>query len=62
MRQADALSLAQALQKKKFPAFVVPPDTDRYYRIQVGPYRNAQSANTAQQQLEKQGFKSIIKR
>jgi cell division septation protein DedD len=62
VRQADALSLAQALQKKKFPAFVVPPDTDRYYRIQVGPYRNAQSANAAQQQLEKQGFKSIIKR
>ncbi|HEY1866219.1 MAG TPA: SPOR domain-containing protein [Candidatus Acidoferrales bacterium] len=62
VRQADALSLAQALQKKKFPAFVVPPETDRYYRVQVGPYPSVQAANATQQQLEKQGFKSIVKR
>ena len=62
VRQADALALAQALQKKKFPVFVVTPDTDRFYRVQVGPYRDAQAANTARKRLEEQGFKTITKR
>lgn len=64
-RAADALALAQALQKKKFPAFVLNPPaggTDHFYRVQVGPYADAPSANTARQKLETQGFKSIIKR
>ncbi len=62
VRQRDALSLAQALQKKKFPAFVVTPETDRFYRVQVGPYRDAQLAKAAQKRLEEQGFKTIVKR
>jgi cell division septation protein DedD len=61
-RQADALSLAQALQQKKFPAFVLPPDADHFYRVQVGPYTDAKAANAARQRLDKQGFKYIIKR
>jgi cell division septation protein DedD len=61
-RQADALSLAQALQQKKFPAFVLAPDSDHYYRVQVGPYNDSQAANAARQRLENQGFKSIVKR
>src|ERR1700719_2139637 len=36
-RQSDAVALAQALQQKRFPAFVLPPGADRYYRVQVGP-------------------------
>lgn len=62
VREADALALAQALQQKKFPAFVLSPDTDNFYRVQVGPYNDAASANAARQRLETQGFKSIIKR
>ena len=61
-RQADAVSLAQALQQKKFPAFVLPPGTDRYYRVQVGPYMDAKSADVARQKLESQGFKAITRR
>ncbi len=61
-RQADALSLAQALQQKKFPAFVLNPSTDNYYRVQVGPYADTQSANAARHKLEAAGFHSIIKR
>jgi cell division septation protein DedD len=61
-RQADALSLAQALQQKKFPAYVLPPDADHYYRVQVGPYTDAKAANTARQRLDKAGFKYIVKR
>lgn len=60
--QADALALAQALQKKKFPAFVLTPSTDNFYRVQVGPYADAQSVRIARRQLEKQGFKSILRR
>lgn len=61
-RQADAASLAQALQKRKFPAFVTAPDSEHFYRVQVGPYADAQLANAARQRLEQQGFKISVKR
>lgn len=61
-RQADAVALAQALQQKKFPAFVLPPSADRYYRVRVGPYADPQSADLARQKLESQGFKAITRR
>ena len=38
-RPSDAVALAQALQQKRFPAFVLPPGSDHYYRVQVGPYQ-----------------------
>jgi cell division septation protein DedD len=60
--EGDALALAQALQQKKFPAFVITPSTDKFYRVQVGPYADSPSANTARQKLEANGFKSIVKR
>lgn len=62
LHQDDALALAQALQQKKFPAFVIPPGADKLFRVQVGPYPDNQSATIARQQLEAKGFKSIIKR
>jgi len=61
-REGDALALAEALQKKKFPAFVLTPGADVYYRVQVGPYADAQSAVIARRGLENEGFKAIIKR
>jgi DedD protein len=62
LHQEDALALAQALQQKKFPAFVITPGADKLYRVQVGPYADNQAASAARQQLEAKGFKSIIKR
>jgi len=62
LHQDDALALAQALQQKKFPAFVITPTADKYYRVQVGPYADNQSAATARHELEAKGFKSIVKR
>jgi DedD protein len=62
LHQDDALALAQALQQKKFPAFVLTPGADKLYRVQVGPYADNQSASNARQELEAKGFKSIIKR
>ncbi len=62
LHQDDALALAQALQQKKFPAFVITPGADKLYRVQVGPYPDNQSASNARKELEAKGFKSIIKR
>jgi len=61
-KESDALAMAQALEQRKFPAFVLPAGADQYYRVQVGPYATAEAAAAAQKQLESQGFKSIVKR
>jgi len=60
-READAMGLASHLQKKKFPAFVTAPQGDKYYRVQVGPYADQKSAETARKGLEGAGFKAIVK-
>lgn len=60
--QGDALTMAGMLQKKRFPAFVVLPRSDNYYRVQVGPYRSQRAAESARSALERAGFKAIIKR
>jgi len=60
-RQADALSLAASLQRKKFPAFVAWPHGDKYFRVQVGPYADQKSADAAQKALQGAGFKAIVK-
>jgi septal ring-binding cell division protein DamX len=60
-RESDALSLASHLQRKKFPAFVISPQGDRYYRVQVGPYTDQKSADAARKGLEGAGFKAIVK-
>ena len=60
-KEADALDLATRLQKKKFPAFVLAPQTDKYYRVQVGPYPDQKSADIAKKGLDVAGFKAIVK-
>ena len=60
-KEADALELATRLQKKKFPAFVLSPQTDKYYRVQVGPYADQKSADAARKGLEGAGFKAFVK-
>ena len=61
-KEADALVLAGSLQKKEFPAFVLSPTIDHFYRVQVGPYADAQSANAAKKSLEIAGFKAFLKK
>ena len=60
-KEADALDIARQLQKKKFPAFVLSPQGDKYYRVQVGPYADAKTAEVAKKGLEGAGFKAIVK-
>ncbi|HKS65800.1 MAG TPA: SPOR domain-containing protein [Candidatus Acidoferrales bacterium] len=60
--QGDALALADVLQRKRFPSFVVTPATDAFYRVQVGPYSSEAAAEAAKRALDRQGIKAIIKR
>jgi cell division septation protein DedD len=54
--------MADALQQKRFPSFVVAPTTDSFYRVQVGPYPDERAAESAKGALDRDGFKAIIKR
>lgn len=60
-KEGDALALADALQQKKFPSFVLTPTSDNFYRVQVGPYRDLAAAEQAKKSLERAGFKAIVK-
>lgn len=61
-READALDLAKLLQKKKFPAYVLSPHGDKYYRVQVGPYADLKATDLVRKGLEAAGFKAFVKR
>jgi DedD protein len=61
-RESDALVMADALQQKRFPSFVVTPSSDNFYRVQVGPYPDERSAESAKSALDQAGFIAIIKR
>ena len=60
-KEADAFDLASRLQKKKFPAVVLSPQGDKFYRVQVGPYADQKSADAAKKGLEAVGFKAFVK-
>lgn len=60
--ESDALAMADVLQQKHFPSFVVTPSTDSFYRVQVGPYPDERAAESARKALDHAGFKAIIKR
>ncbi|MGA8220625.1 MAG: SPOR domain-containing protein [Candidatus Acidiferrales bacterium] len=61
-REGDALKMAEEIQGKKFPAFVATLPSDSLFHVQVGPYTDEKSAESAKHSLEQVGFKSIIKR
>jgi cell division septation protein DedD len=60
-KEAEALDLATRLQKNNFPAFVLSRQSDKYYRVQVGPYTDLKAADAARKGLEDAGFKAIVK-
>jgi cell division protein FtsN len=41
---------------------VTTPSADKYYRVQVGPYPDGKSASAGLHELQKAGFKPIIRR
>jgi len=60
--ESDALAMADALQAKGFPSFVVNPTTDGFYRVQVGPFDSQAIGDKAKKSLEHAGFKAIYRR
>lgn len=61
-REDDARRLRGELLRLGFPALVVPPASDRFYRVQVGPFNDPELAAAARRRLEAQGFTVIQKR
>jgi cell division septation protein DedD len=61
-RESEAHDLARRLKAKKFPAVVMAPLGNKYYRVQVGPYADKKSAEAARKGLENAGFRAIVKR
>jgi cell division septation protein DedD len=61
-QESNALTMAEALQKKNFPAFVLGPSTALYFQVGVGQYAHTESARIAKRMLEKMRFKAIVKR
>jgi len=59
LKQEDALAIAGGLQKKHYTAFVLPPQKDKYYRVQVGPFKDRKSADAVKKGLEGEGFKAF---
>jgi len=60
-QEAEAQRLVGELKKRGFSSVIIPPSADRFYRVQVGPLESAELADAAQQRLEAQGFRQILK-
>jgi cell division septation protein DedD len=62
-RQEDAGALVEALKKKQYPAFVANnPSTDKFYRVQVGPYAELKDAESMRNRLIGDGYNPIVKK
>lgn len=59
LKQDDALAVATTLQKKHYLCYVQAPQKDKYYRVQVGPFKDRKAADAAKQGLENEGFKAF---
>jgi cell division protein FtsN len=57
--QQDALTIASSLQRKHFAAYVQTPQKDKFYRVQVGPFKDQKAAEAAKKGLEGAGFKAF---
>ena len=58
-KQDDALAIATSLQKRHFTAYVAPPHRDKFFRVQVGPFKDQKSADAAKKGLEGAGYKAF---
>jgi cell division septation protein DedD len=64
-KSADADKLLAAVKKKGFKAFILaPPPGDRnpFYRVQVGPFSDGVAAEGVRKDLEKAGYKPILRK
>jgi cell division septation protein DedD len=64
--RADADKMVEILKARGYPVFVVTPEyadaKDNLYRVQVGPFRSAEEAETVRAKLVQEGLKPFIRR
>ena len=60
-RQEDAGALVAALRKKQYPVFVATSASDKFLRVQVGPFADPKEAEAMRQRLIGDGYKAIVK-
>ena len=58
----NADALAETLHQRNFPVFVFKPGAGPFYRVAIGVYGDADSAGRVKDELERQGFKAILRR
>jgi cell division protein FtsN len=61
-KEPDAQRLARKLKELGFPVVVRPPQSDRFHRVQVGPFENAELADAAQRRLAAHGYREVVRR
>jgi cell division septation protein DedD len=61
-RQEDADALVDALKKKQYPAFSTTPTSDKYFRVQIGPFADMKEAEQTRSKLMSDGYNPIVKR
>jgi cell division septation protein DedD len=60
VQQANASKLAESLREENFPALILSSKNGALYRVHIGPYPDEESAQIAQTELRKMGFKPLI--
>jgi len=58
----DAEAMVETLRKKGYAVVLHSQARDGWYRVLVGPFPDERAARDAKAQLEKDGYKSILKR
>jgi cell division septation protein DedD len=63
-KSADAERLLSDVKKKGFKGFILSPhdESNPYYRVQVGPFKDPIEAEKAKKNLEAAGFKPMLKK
>ena len=63
-KSADAERLLSEVKKKGFKAYILSPhdESNPYYRVQVGPFKDPIEAEKAKKNLEAAGFKPMLKK
>lgn len=60
-QEANADALSNLLREKNFSAYVFRRSADNFYRVAVGPYATEVTATQIQHDLEREGYKSILR-
>jgi cell division septation protein DedD len=61
-KKPDGELVSAVLKKKGFPALIAPGPTDAVVRVLVGPFKGAEEVSKARGELEKAGFKPILRK